>query len=174
MSSNKSEYLTTLGDRLAKERSRCGHTQKSIADNLDITARTQIKYEIGETAPDAYYLHGLDAIGIDVTYVLTGVRGATPSPEESQLIACYRSVDKATRSALTQLLAGMADMVRASRKKRDFFAVPEEVRVRPGRQRKLPVGRPRKQKDVLNEVPTKEGEGSEGAETNASGENVRD
>ena len=136
MSSNKSEYLTILGDRLAKERSRCGHTQKSVADELDITARTQIKYEIGETAPDAYYLHGLSAIGIDVTYVLTGTRGAAPSEEESELIASYRCVDAATRNALVQLLDGMARMSVASRKKRDFYAVRDVKRGKPGRRPK--------------------------------------
>ncbi len=136
MSSNKSEYLTILGDRLAKERSRCGHTQKSVADELEITARTQIKYEIGETAPDAYYLHGLTAIGIDVTYVLTGMRGAAPSAEESELIASYRCVDVPTRNALVQLLDGMARMSLASRKKRDFYAVREAKRGKPGRRPK--------------------------------------
>lgn len=140
MSSNKSEYLTILGDRLAKERGRCGHTQKSVADQLDITARTQIKYEIGETAPDAYYLHGLDQIGIDITYVLTGVRGAVPTPEESELLSCFRGVDASMRHALIHLLTGMAQMSKAARKKRDFFAADEVKRMRPGRPRKLPIG----------------------------------
>ncbi|MFJ3059197.1 transcriptional regulator [Herbaspirillum sp. NPDC087042] len=104
-----------------------------MADELEITARTQIKYEIGETAPDAYYLHGLSAIGIDVTYVLTGMRGAAPSAEESELIASYRCVDTPTRNALVQLLDGMARMSVASRKKRDFYAVRESKRGKPGR-----------------------------------------
>ncbi|MCP1571807.1 transcriptional regulator [Herbaspirillum rubrisubalbicans] len=140
MSSNKSEFLTILGDRLAEERGRCGHTQKSVADQLEITARTQIKYEIGETAPDAYYLHGLGEIGIDVTYVLTGVRGVTPSQEESELLSCFRGVDAAMRSALVQLLTGLSQMSKAAKKKRDFPAASDAKRTRPGRQRKVPVG----------------------------------
>lgn len=137
MSSNKSEFLTVLGDRLAQERGRCGHTQKSVADQLDITARTQIKYEIGETAPDAYYLHGLGEIGIDITYVLTGVRGSTPSQQESELIACYRAVDPVLRSSLVQLLSGLSQMAKTGKKKRDLPAATEAKRIRPGRQRKV-------------------------------------
>ncbi|KAF1034253.1 MAG: hypothetical protein GAK35_04309 [Herbaspirillum frisingense] len=123
MSSNKSEYLTILGDRLAKERYRCGHTQKSVADQLAITARTQIKYEIGQTAPDAYYLHGLCEIGLDVTYVLTGMRGAHPSDDESALIAGYRRIDMHSRSILMELISSMAQLADSVRKKRDFYAV---------------------------------------------------
>ncbi|PLY57532.1 hypothetical protein HBH1_04226 [Herbaspirillum sp. BH-1] len=152
MSSNKTEYLTILGDRLAKERSRCGHTQKSVADELAITARTQIKYEIGETAPDAYYLHGLVAIGIDVTYVLTGTRGVLPTAQESELISCYRSVDAPTRSLLVQLLQGMARMSMATRKKRDFFAAQGVKRGKPGRRKAVPA-----------EAPKMDGDGDTGA-----------
>lgn len=141
MSSNKTEFLTILGDRLAQERGRCGHTQKSVADQLEITARTQIKYEIGETAPDAYYLHGLGEIGVDITYVLTGVRGATPSAEESELLSCYRAVDATTRSALVQLLSGLSKMSKG-KKKRDFPTATETRRIRPGRQRKVTVAQP--------------------------------
>jgi transcriptional regulator with XRE-family HTH domain len=133
MSSNKTEFLTILGDRLAEERGRCGHTQKSVADQLDITARTQIKYEIGETAPDAYYLHGLGEIGVDVTYVLTGVQGRRPPSRE--LIACYRAVDATLRSSLVQLDGFVAD-VEVGQKKRDLPSASEVKRIRPGRQRK--------------------------------------
>ena len=136
MSSNKTEFLTILGDRLAEERGRCGHTQKSVADQLDITARTQIKYEIGETAPDAYYLHGLGEIGVDVTYVLTSVRGSTPTQQESELIACYRAVDATLRSSLVQLLTGLSQMSKSGKKKRDLPSASEVKRIRPGRQRK--------------------------------------
>ncbi|MBG7618672.1 transcriptional regulator [Herbaspirillum sp. AP02] len=114
-----------------------------MADELAITARTQIKYEIGETAPDAYYLHGLVAIGIDVTYVLTGTRGVLPTPQESELISCYRNVDAATRNVLVQLLQGMARMSLATRKKRDFYAVQDVKRGKPGRRKSLPSTAPK-------------------------------
>lgn len=154
MSSNKTEYLTILGDRLAKERSRCGHTQKSVADELEITARTQIKYEIGETAPDAYYLHGLVAIGIDVTYVLTGTRGVLPTAQESELISCYRSVDAPTRTLLVQLLQGMARMSLATRKKRDFYAVQDVKRGKPGRRKSVPPEAPKVDAGGESSTPT--------------------
>ncbi|QNB09890.1 transcriptional regulator [Herbaspirillum frisingense] len=119
---------------------------------MAITARTQIKYEIGETAPDAYYLHGLVAIGIDVTYVLTGTRGVLPTAQESELISCYRSVDAPTRSLLVQLLQGMARMSMATRKKRDFFAAQGVKRGKPGRRKAVPA-----------EAPKMDGDGDTGA-----------
>lgn len=105
MTSNKSEYLAQLGERLAEERNRCGHTQKAVADRFEMSTRTQIKYELGETGPDAYYLNGIAEIGLDVPYVLTGRRSVLQiSDEEGDLVAVYRRVDAGVRTALVDLL----------------------------------------------------------------------
>jgi transcriptional regulator with XRE-family HTH domain len=105
MTSNKREYWLVLGERLAEERNRCGHTQQSVADRFDITARTQIKYELGETGPDAYYLRGIGEIGLDVPYLLTGRRSVLHmSDEEGDLIAVYRRIDVEVRTTLVDLL----------------------------------------------------------------------
>lgn len=105
MASNKSEFLAALGERLAEERNRCGHTQKAVADRFDMTTRTQIKYELGETCPDAFYLHGIAEIGLDVPYVLTGRRSVLQvSDEEGELVAAYRRVNAEVRTALVDLL----------------------------------------------------------------------
>lgn len=109
MASNKNEYLVILGERLAEERKRCEHTQKTVAVHFDISTRTQIKYELGETAPDAYYLHGIGEIGLDVAYVLTGKRSTSHvSDDEDALLAAYRRLGEEIRPALLALAASMA------------------------------------------------------------------
>ncbi|WDZ94638.1 helix-turn-helix transcriptional regulator [Herbaspirillum sp. WKF16] len=119
MTSNKSEYLKELGERLAEERNRCGHTQMAVAERFEMTARTQIKYELGETGPDAYYLHRIAEIGLDVPYVLSGRRSVIEASNgEGDLIAAYRKVDPEIQSALTEVVKRIAQISRAGSAKR--------------------------------------------------------
>ncbi|WP_426075048.1 helix-turn-helix domain-containing protein [Janthinobacterium sp. DSP2-3-3] len=108
MSNEKSEYLFLLGGRLAEERLKTGHTQRSLAELFDKSSRTQIKYESGETAPDAVFLHGLHILGMDVHYILTGE--ASPNPittEEKIVLAAYRKLDDRGKAGVFGLLDGM-------------------------------------------------------------------
>ncbi len=68
----KRNYLHQFGERLAQERARLGLTQADLAVHAGIARRTQINYEAGERAPDATYLHALDARGIDPLFLITG------------------------------------------------------------------------------------------------------
>jgi DNA-binding XRE family transcriptional regulator len=68
----KRNYLHQFGERLAQERARLGLTQADLAVHAGIARRTQINYERGERAPDATYLHALDARGIDSLFLITG------------------------------------------------------------------------------------------------------
>ncbi len=68
----KRNYLHKFGERLAQERARLGLTQADLAVHAGIARRTQINYEAGERAPDATYLHALDARGIDPLFLITG------------------------------------------------------------------------------------------------------
>ena len=68
----KRSYLHQFGERLARERARLGLTQADLAVHAGIARRTQINYEAGERAPDATYLHALDARGIDPLFLITG------------------------------------------------------------------------------------------------------
>jgi DNA-binding XRE family transcriptional regulator len=68
----KRNYLHQFGERLAQERARLGLTQADLAEHAGIARRTQINYERGERAPDATYLHALDARGIDPLFLITG------------------------------------------------------------------------------------------------------
>jgi len=109
MSNEKTEYLFMLGGRLADQRAKIGHTQRSLADLFDISSRTQIKYESGATAPDATYLHGLHMLGMDVYYILTGESSPNPiTVEEKVVLTSYRELGDQGRAALLGMLDGFA------------------------------------------------------------------
>jgi transcriptional regulator with XRE-family HTH domain len=63
-----------LGIRLRQERQRLGLSQASIANIGGIKANAQSFYESGRRSPRAQYLAKIAAEGVDVSYVLTGVR----------------------------------------------------------------------------------------------------
>lgn len=65
---------TTIGDRLRAQRERLGVTQAGLAEAGGVQRRAQLNYEAGDRFPDAAYLAAVAQVGVDVLYVLTGVR----------------------------------------------------------------------------------------------------
>jgi transcriptional regulator with XRE-family HTH domain len=63
-----------IGLRLKEERKLLGLTQEELANKLAIRRGTQIRYENGSRTPSAEYLANAANIGIDLVYVLTGLR----------------------------------------------------------------------------------------------------
>lgn len=63
-----------LGIRLRQERQRISLSQATMANIGGIKANAQSVYESGRRSPRAEYLAKIAAAGVDVTYVLTGVR----------------------------------------------------------------------------------------------------
>lgn len=66
-----------LGIRLREERKRLGKTQAEFADAGGVGRLSQIQYENESTAPTTRYLSGIANIGVDLTYLLLGIRLAT-------------------------------------------------------------------------------------------------
>ncbi|WGL96691.1 helix-turn-helix transcriptional regulator [Arsenophonus nasoniae] len=100
MSTNKSELLFLIGQRLRKERENSGESQEAIAKNLGVSARTWGKYERGETVPDAATLALLaNLYEFDTNFILTGLRTMPSdfSVDEQVLIENYRAMDEAAR-----------------------------------------------------------------------------
>lgn len=64
----------TLGLRLKEERERLGMSQTQLGELGGVGKMSQINYEKDQRSPKADYLTALDAIGIDISYVLTGRR----------------------------------------------------------------------------------------------------
>lgn len=63
-----------MGQRLKEERKRIGKTQAELAEAGGVRRLSQIQYENETTAPSTRYLSGIAAIGVDLAYLLLGLR----------------------------------------------------------------------------------------------------
>lgn len=96
----------TIGDRLAEERARLKFSQADIRVRTGVSKTTQVKYEAGETYPDARYLVLIDQMGFDVLYILTGTRSYEGMSDEHQnLIEAYEVASPQLRLAAFAVLA---------------------------------------------------------------------
>lgn len=68
--------MSTIGERLRRERERLGYNQTEFGALGGVTKKTQGNYEANERTPDAGYLAGVGKEGADVAYIVTGVRPA--------------------------------------------------------------------------------------------------
>ncbi len=109
MSTEKIKELFGFGARLTEERNRLGLSQKNLAAILGKTFVTQSKYESEETKPDAIYLMGLDKLGADIYYIVTGTRSANKLPDmEQHVLDAFRNMDERGRSGVLALIAGLS------------------------------------------------------------------
>lgn len=87
---SQSLNLATFAGRLVAERERLRLTQIELRERMGVSKASQIRYESGDSSPDADYLAELDAIGVDVMYLLTGVRRSDALSDELQnLVEAY-------------------------------------------------------------------------------------
>jgi len=63
-----------IGARLKEERDRLGYTQPVLAEYAGVSKRTVVDWEKGVSSPTAVQLAKLSEAGVDVLYVLTGLR----------------------------------------------------------------------------------------------------
>jgi len=70
----------TFGNRLKIERQRVGLTQVDFAEIGGVSRATQISYEQSKGSPDVAYWQAVANIGVDVGFVLTGVRSSCEKP----------------------------------------------------------------------------------------------
>lgn len=97
-----------IGSRIKEERERLGMNQTEFGAVGNATRKTQFNYEIGERVPSADYLERLASIGVDVGYIITGIRGGgvlpTYSPDEVVLISAWRRADASARTMALRVL----------------------------------------------------------------------
>lgn len=73
--------MNTFEERLREERNRLGFSQADFAEIGGVQRLAQINYEKGKRNPDSPYLASIAAAGVDVQYILTGIRSASaPKP----------------------------------------------------------------------------------------------
>ncbi|WP_295441527.1 helix-turn-helix transcriptional regulator [uncultured Thiodictyon sp.] len=87
--------MNTRGSRLREERLRLGMNQDELAAAGGVKRRAQVNYEQDERSPDAEYLAGVAAAGVDVQYVVVGIRTGAPRARPSILRAAEEHPDKA-------------------------------------------------------------------------------
>ena len=105
----------SAGDCLREERSRLGLKQEEMAQIGGVTRNTQGSYERDERRPDTSYLKALHAVGLDVLYVVTGVR--TPvqvgelTEDEEVMVTRYRTLPLDDKKSVRRFLQAIADDV---------------------------------------------------------------
>lgn len=70
---DRSSTLLEIAGRIAAERHRLGMTQEEFGAVTQTHRNTVRRYETGERQPHTLFLGALEKLGIDVTYILTGV-----------------------------------------------------------------------------------------------------
>ncbi|MEY0512919.1 helix-turn-helix domain-containing protein [Providencia manganoxydans] len=89
------------GERIRSERERIGLSQMAFGETGGVKKLAQLKYEQGERSPDVLYLAALSKIGVDVQFIVTGVRSSEAlANDEAELISYYRSAPLAVKQAV--------------------------------------------------------------------------
>lgn len=109
----ESAELNTFGGRIVSERKKLGLSQIDLLTRTGVSKSTQIKYEAGTSYPDAEYLMKLDIIGLDVMYILTGLKTyeATTDEEQNLLEAYADAPETLKRAAFAVLLSPYLEKV---------------------------------------------------------------
>lgn len=92
--------------RLKEERKRIGYTQSELAVAAGITPKSQGVYESGKVSPSSEYLEKIFEQGIDVQYVITGIRSDVAlKPDEREMLELYRKAPLSVKHAAYAALA---------------------------------------------------------------------
>lgn len=102
---SESVELNTIGGRIVSERKKLGLSQVDLIVRTRVSKSTQIKYEAGTSYPDAEYLMTLDGIGLDIMYILTGLKTYDAMTDEHQnLIDAYADAPAVLKRAAFAVL----------------------------------------------------------------------
>ena len=95
--------LQGVGARLREERERLGLSQDASGTHWGKNKQTHMRYENGLNSPIASYLHRIAKLGVDITYVLTGVPFEMRSDDE-EILARYPAASPGLRRAALSVL----------------------------------------------------------------------
>ncbi|WP_329608666.1 helix-turn-helix transcriptional regulator [Pseudomonas poae] len=101
-----------VGERLRQERERLGKNQTDFGVSAGVSRGTQKAYELGSSSPDVRYLSGLQELGVDVHYVLTGSQAEADlnnlTDVESAVLGNLRRMSEDDRNVLLRTAAAFA------------------------------------------------------------------
>ncbi|MFN4351289.1 MAG: helix-turn-helix domain-containing protein [Hylemonella sp.] len=89
--------VDSMSLRITEERNRLGMTQTELASALGLSRNSVTLYEAGKHQPGAEALTGLHRVGIDVLYVLTGMRSVNAVAEVLDIDRLALSLEEARR-----------------------------------------------------------------------------
>lgn len=119
-----------VGSRLRSEREARGLTQEDFGRLGAVTRNSQAAYEAGKRACDVGYLSNLDRHGVDVCFVLTGMRSAEKlSPDVANYAELSPHLGDAQKAALLLLASSVVERGdgRTSRATLPIALPPEEA-----------------------------------------------
>lgn len=113
-----------FGTRLTEERKRIGLNQKDFAEIGGVTKTSQVNYESGERSPNVDYLQAIASTGVDVQYILTGIRTSGIAVEMKDEIREH----KPKKSSFDVKVAKMAELLEGLNEdqQREIFTIAEE------------------------------------------------
>lgn len=109
------ENSSLFGKRLKEERNKLGLKQAEIAEKCGISREMWGKYERGENQPGSEKLLSFQKVGIDINYVIHGIRADTIRPsenlpeytaEEAELLALFRQSSELGRAVILSAARG--------------------------------------------------------------------
>ncbi len=97
-----------INERIKIERKRLGLSQAEFSDKCGASLRAQSNYESGKNVPDGNYFMKAHELGVDITYIITGVPAKDSlTTEESNLLQEFRNLsDEQKKLMLGFLTAG--------------------------------------------------------------------
>lgn len=101
-------------ERLKEERKRLSFSQTDFGTSCGVTKQAQIRYEKGVRSPDSDYLEQAHEIGVDVSYLVTGIRTQPvelPS-DEVLLLDSYRALDAEQKKMTLRFLLGGIESIK--------------------------------------------------------------
>ncbi|EOZ4487318.1 helix-turn-helix domain-containing protein [Salmonella enterica subsp. diarizonae] len=105
--------MNSFGIMLKEERERLGLSQTEFAEACGVKRVAQGNYENDKRSPDAAYLIAAAKLGVDVNYLITGVRvtspyGAANTRDEAEMLEEYRAGTEAARDSARYTLTRSA------------------------------------------------------------------
>lgn len=98
-----------IGQRMREEREAMSLTQADFARIGGRNRISQATYESGKNTPNLEYLISLSRAGVDIGYILTGVRqNGSLGPEKDQLIAYFDQMQPSQRTVILQIAESLA------------------------------------------------------------------
>ena len=105
-----------IGVRLRIERRRLGLTQREFGKRGGVEPNAQSRYERGDRFPNSTYFVAVADLGVDLLFVLTGVKNITDvrnfNPAEQDVLIKFRSLLIEDQSAIMQLMGTITKLLK--------------------------------------------------------------